>query len=452
MNSDRDTACPPGWRKMKLRDVCQLINGRAYKQSELLEKGKYTVLRVGNFFTNDHWYYSDLELEQKKYCHDGDLLYAWSASFGPRIWSGGKVIFHYHIWKVLPDPSLIDQKFLFMFLLWDKELIKEDQGTGTTMIHVSKGSMEDRDIQIPLLPVQHRIVNKLEQLFRRSHTASDELSRVPELVERYKRAILEAAFTGELTADWRTARDLIHKGAKDELICSRIACNTGKTKPAAAPGWKPEIVLPLSWTWASVDQISTLIQYGSSAKTTEAEDNGVPVLRMGNISNGKLDYKNLKFLPKNHQEFPDLLLKDGDVLFNRTNSAELVGKTAVYRDAGQLTSFASYLIRVRVTGYVPELLSAYLNSPFGKEWVRSVVNQQVGQANVNGTKLRELAVPLMTMEEQKQIWSRVNKAFAMIERIAAEAARAMQLLERLDRAALSKAFQGKLVSESQGAV
>ena len=79
-----------GWHKRKLNEVCELINGRAYSKPELLSDGKYPVLRVGNFFTNNHWYYSDLELEERKYCDTGDLLYAWSASFGPRIWTGGK--------------------------------------------------------------------------------------------------------------------------------------------------------------------------------------------------------------------------------------------------------------------------------------------------------------------------------------------------------------------------
>jgi len=67
------------------------------------------------FLYQQSWYYSDLELEANKYCDTGDLLYAWSASFGPRIWLGDKVIFHYHIWKVVHNPALIDQKFLFMF-------------------------------------------------------------------------------------------------------------------------------------------------------------------------------------------------------------------------------------------------------------------------------------------------------------------------------------------------
>ena len=92
------------WKE--LGEVCRFINGKAYKKPELLEKGKYPVLRVGNFFTNDKWYYSNLELNEDKYCDDGDLLYAWSASFGPRIWEGEKVIYHYHIWKVIPETEI----------------------------------------------------------------------------------------------------------------------------------------------------------------------------------------------------------------------------------------------------------------------------------------------------------------------------------------------------------
>ena len=74
-----------------LTEVSRFINGRAYKKPELLQQGKYPVLRVGNFITKDSWYHSNLELDEDKYCDNGDLLYAWSASFGPRIWEGEKV-------------------------------------------------------------------------------------------------------------------------------------------------------------------------------------------------------------------------------------------------------------------------------------------------------------------------------------------------------------------------
>ena len=91
---------PKPWVWARMESILEFINGRAYKKSELLTSGKYPVLRVGNLFTNSTWYYSNLELDSNKYCHNGDLLYAWSASFGPTIWSGPDCIFHYHIWNV----------------------------------------------------------------------------------------------------------------------------------------------------------------------------------------------------------------------------------------------------------------------------------------------------------------------------------------------------------------
>jgi type I restriction enzyme, S subunit len=174
---DQGVGMKEGWQTKKLREVCELVNGRAYSKPELLAAGKYRVLRVGNFFTNDHWYYSDMELEEKKYCDNGDLLYAWSASFGPRIWTGGKVIYHYHIWKVVHDCTQIDQMFLFYFFQWDTEKIKEDQGTGTTMMHVSMGSMNERDLHLPPLPEQQRIVALLDEAFAGLATAKANAER-----------------------------------------------------------------------------------------------------------------------------------------------------------------------------------------------------------------------------------------------------------------------------------
>ena len=89
------------WGDFVLGKIAKFLNGRAYKQSELLEKGKYPVLRVGNFYTNDSWYYSNLQLPEKYYAKKGDLLYTWSATFGPHIWNGSTVIYHYHIWLSL---------------------------------------------------------------------------------------------------------------------------------------------------------------------------------------------------------------------------------------------------------------------------------------------------------------------------------------------------------------
>jgi type I restriction enzyme, S subunit len=186
LNSDNQSIL---WRSATLSDVCRLINGRAYKKAELLDEGKYKVLRVGNFFTNRSWYYSDLELDDDKYCDDGDLLYAWSASFGPRLWQGGKSIYHYHIWKVDIDNYKVNKDFLFYWFNWDVDKIKAEQGAGTTMIHVTKGAMEKRELLLPPLPEQQRIVSILDEAFTAIDKAiantEKNLANARELFESY---------------------------------------------------------------------------------------------------------------------------------------------------------------------------------------------------------------------------------------------------------------------------
>ncbi|WP_440286606.1 restriction endonuclease subunit S [Eshraghiella crossota] len=135
------------WEQRKLGEVATFINGRAYSQNELLDEGKYKVLRVGNFYTNDSWYYSDLELPDKFYAQEGDLLYTWSATFGPHIWHGNKVIYHYHIWKVELSDKL-DKTFTLQLLEEDKANILANKN-GSTMVHITKEGMEQKQISIP---------------------------------------------------------------------------------------------------------------------------------------------------------------------------------------------------------------------------------------------------------------------------------------------------------------
>ena len=164
MSNMVENILPEGWVEKKFGEVCKVINGRAYKKTELLSEGKYKVLRVGNLFTNNSWYWSDLELKEDKYISNGDLIYAWSASFGPRVWDGEKVIYHYHIWKIVNGIE-VSKDFLYNWLDWKTETIKKENTSGATMIHVTKGMMESLVIQFPDIEEQKRIVSKIDNLF-----------------------------------------------------------------------------------------------------------------------------------------------------------------------------------------------------------------------------------------------------------------------------------------------
>ena len=151
-----------GWKKSPLEENATLLNGRAYKQDELLDSGKYPVLRVGNFFSNRGWYYSDLELDDDKYCDNGDLLYAWSASFGPQIWNGGKVIYHYHIWKIIVGDAY-NKKFLCKLLEYATESLMSDTH-GIAMMHLTKAGMEKTEFIVPPIDLQEQFAAFVEQV------------------------------------------------------------------------------------------------------------------------------------------------------------------------------------------------------------------------------------------------------------------------------------------------
>jgi type I restriction enzyme S subunit len=251
-------------------------------------------------------------------------------------------------------PDEIDTRFAYRFLESKRrELI--EMGKGGAQSNISQEIIRNLQFPLPSPDEQRRIVAEIEKQFTRLEAGVAALRRVQASLKRYRAAVLKAACEGP-------------------------------------------------WPQTTVAKVATNVRYGTSAKTNE-DANGVPVLRMGNITDGRLSFDKLKFLPASHPEFPDLLLKSGDLLFNRTNSAELVGKTAVYRGTPEPCSFASYLIGVRLgNNYLPTFLSYYLNSVFGRQWIASVVSQQVGQANVNGSKLKDLVIP----EEWYHNWC-INK-------------------------------------------
>ncbi len=153
------------WKEYQIQDVCRLINGRAYSNDEMLEHGKYKIVRVGNLSGgNSTWFYSDLELPADKYCHNGDLLFAWACTFGPHIWKEDNTIFHYHIWKIVEDKDVVDRSFFYYYLKFATGGFLGALN-GSVMVHITKSSMEKMSIRIPKkLEDQRRIVSILSSL------------------------------------------------------------------------------------------------------------------------------------------------------------------------------------------------------------------------------------------------------------------------------------------------
>ena len=186
---------PSHWNCCKQKYVIQLINGRAYKDSEFEENGKYRILRVGNLFSNSKWYTSSLELEDEKYCKDGDLLYAWSMSYGPVIWSGDKVIYHYHIWKTKLNES-IDTKFAYYYFVALSNNIRAE-AHATTMGFVTMQSMNNSYIAYPGIDEQQAIASYLDKQCGKIDEFIAEKQKLITDLELYKKSLVYETVTGK---------------------------------------------------------------------------------------------------------------------------------------------------------------------------------------------------------------------------------------------------------------
>jgi len=410
---------------------------------------------------------------------DDVLLNITGASIGrvvraPESMEGARVNQHVCIIRCVPAYS---PGFLEYFLSSpDVQVAISAQESGVTRPALTKTQILNFDLPVPPRPEQDRIVEAIESYFTRLDDAVATLGRVQRNLKRYRASMLKAAVEGRLVPteaelaraegrDYEPASVLLERILSERRRLweeAELAKMKAKGKPPKNDKWKAKYKepvttdadpssLPEGWCWTTVDQLAYDVRYGTSAKTHSDLDSGVPVLRMGNIVDGALSYEKLKYLPNDHPEFPDLLLDRGDLLFNRTNSAELVGKTAVFLGHSGPCSLASYLIRVRLlTGVQPSFVAQFINSLAGRSWVASVVSQQVGQANVNGTKLKACAIPLPPEREQTRIVGETDRLLSLASQLIVGLTAGQIRCDRLRQAILKWAFEGKLVDQDAG--
>jgi type I restriction enzyme S subunit len=385
----------PSWERVRLGDVATVQNGAAFKSEYFNTDGRgMPLLRIRDIVpgATETWY--DGPYEEEYVVNPGDLVIGMDGEFNHALWAGPPALLNQRVCRLLFHTDGLKKDWVLRVLGGYLEAVNEATPS-VTVKHLSSKTVADLLLPLPPLQEQAELVEKLRTLDSEASVGELRLRAAVGQLPRYRESTLVAGLTGLLGGNsCEDANSLL-----DEILAARrerwAATGMGRYSEPVQPAPRPDFTLPAGWTWATVDQLAVGVQYGTSAKTNGESSDGVPVLRMGNIVEGRLELTHLKYLPRDHAEFPALLLSDGDILFNRTNSPELVGKTAVVRGLQSECSFASYLIRVRLAPEIePEWVAFWLNSPFGRSWVRENVSQQVGQANVNGAKLRALTLPL----------------------------------------------------------
>lgn len=337
----------------KLGDIATYINGYAFKPEQRGSEG-LPIIRIQDLTGNayDLGYYNG-DYPKKIELNDGDVLISWSASLGVYLWNRGKALLNQHIFKVVFDKVEID-KFYFMYAVeynLDKMSLKTH---GATMKHITKKDFDNVVIPYPDLDYQKDISYRLTSLKR--------------IIEKYQEQL-----------------DLL-----DELIKARFVEMFGDP-----------IENQKDWEVVKIRDIVTDVRYGTSKPAVEG--GRYPYLRMNNLTvDGDLDLNDLKYIDIPDNEIEKCVVRKGDILFNRTNSIDLIGKTAVFNLLDDMV-IAGYIIRIRLNNQIlPDVFSQYMNLEAMKKVLRGMAKGAVNQANINAQELQSIKVYIPNMELQKQ--------------------------------------------------
>ena len=383
--------------------------------------------------------------------------------------------------KAITPFAGIDAEFLAWALrALQRRILKECSKHGTTVHSIEVPRLQAFDVPLAPANEQRRIVAKIEELFSELDKGIESLKTARRQLEVYRQSVLKHAFEGKLTAQWREEnKDKLEKpgqllaGVKSERVAHyerqlqkwRTAIEEWEdsaeqaSKPRKPPSPKslakldesfyPRLPqLPESWKWEKLGWMTCGVEYGTAAKSSKSGT--VSVLRMGNIQNARFDWSDLVYT-SDDDEIAKYFLHDGDVLFNRTNSPELVGKTAIYRS--ELPAiFAGYLIRVNQISAVVEsqYLNLFLSSDVARQYGDSVKTDGVNQSNINGAKLVNYPFPYCSVQEQREIVRILDKTMSIVDDAEAKIDAELERTVALRQAILKKAFAGHLVAQDPG--
>ena len=346
-------------------------------------------------------------------------------------------------------PEKNASKYIYYYLSSGefKDEVHKRASTTTNISNISVGKLQQIFTPLPPLPEQHKIVEIIEELFSELDKGVESLKKAREQLKTYRQAVLKAAFEGSLSRNLESDESgNINSFYKDVLEEKRKG-NKAKTKNYGEINSTQYFRLPdlpENWKWIKLGNISYGVEYGSSKKSEK--QGRVPVLRMGNIQNGRFDWNDLVF-SNDDNEISKYKLKKNDVLFNRTNSPELVGKTAIFK--GEMVAiFAGYLIRINQLNNInPDYLNYFLNSKVARDYGNSVKTDGVNQSNINGQKLSNYPFPLCLREEQDQIFLEIDSRFSICDHIEKTIDESLTQSEALRQSILKQAFLGKLTEK-----
>jgi type I restriction enzyme S subunit len=375
-----------GWNTRPLSALADYINGYAFKPEDWSKEG-LPIIRIEQLRNPDgpSDYYAG-KLPAAVVIDNGDLVFSWSASLFLRIWTNGRAALNQHLFKVV-EKSGVDRLFLKAFIeFYLPDLTKASHGS--TMQHITRKELNRFTAPLPICECEQ--------------------SKIAEVLSTVDRAIAqtEALIAKQQRIKTGLMQDLLTRGIDEHGNLRNETTHTFKDSPLGR--------IPAEWVCESLNAFVPSAEYGIS---TSLGTIGLPVLRMNNLLDGEAELSDLKYADVSIPEH--LWLQNGDVLFNRTNSWEHVGRTGIWRDQIEKATFASYLVRLNPhpKKLLPDMLNIWLNWEETQISMRRQATPAVQQVNINPTNLRSiLAAFPADLSEQKMIVGRVTEVRKVLDR------------------------------------
>lgn len=464
---------PAGWAWARLADVVNILNGRAYKKEELLDAGT-PVLRVGNLFTSNHWYYSTLTLEEDKYCNPGDLLFAWSASFGPFIWHGERSIYHYHIWKLdFYAKGQLSKHYLYNWLLEKTQEIKA-AGHGVSMLHMTKDKMEKLVVPVPPLAEQDRIVAKVDELMalcdRLEAQQTDAESAQPHLVKALLDSLPRASNAIDFATNWRRLAEHFHILFTTELSIDAlkqtllqlammgklvpqepsdepasefltriseekarlIAKGTLKRQrpPAQITETEKSFELPENWEWVRLEEIA---QVGTGATPLRTNPKYFAPATINWVTSGATSQD---YIHESEQKVAPLALTETNLTVYPPHTL-IIAMYGQGKTRGQISELLIDACTNQACAAIQLLDQGESHRRFVKYFfVKSYDDIRLlaaggAQPNLNLGKIKETVLPLPPVIEQHRIVAKLDQFMILCDQLKARLTQARQLNEQL---------------------
>jgi type I restriction enzyme S subunit len=374
-----------------LGTVATYINGRAFKPSEW-EKAGMPIIRIQNLTSENAPYnYSKGIFEEKYIVHNGDLLFAWSASLGAHIWKGQDAWLNQHIFKVLPKEG-IDRDYLYYFLLAVvAELYAKTHGSG--MVHITKAPFMNTPIPVPSLPEQERIVARIEELFSQLDAGVETLKKTKAQLAVYRQAVLKEAFA----------------------VCKE---------------------------YVAIESVTQHVTDGDHMPPPKA-DNGIPFIMISNIKENAISWGNTAFVGRDYYDSiePKRKPQNGDVLYTVTGSYGI----PVLVDFNKEFCFQRHIALLRPNDAIEQKYLYYsLMEP-------SVYAQATKGATGTAQKtvglgiLRKIEIPFIeNHSDQLRIVEAIESRLSVCDSIEQTVDTALQQAEAMRQSILKEAFEGTL--------